>query len=175
MNGSPIPVQIKTPSGADSSVRSFVVGITDLIPIGYEGVRAAEQQYRANVRKWRRFVETLRLRKSDPLIRWRLGNEIAHFFRTLEKKRRIIITNQLEALSHDLALSHDAISFIVRVPDLFTRAEVEQAGLTWSKFQELMGIKDVALMRQCFRLLKSGKIKYDKEIRAFKRAANRAV
>src|SRR3972149_3794312 len=112
MAGRTIPVQIKTPSGADSSVRSFVVGITDLIPIGYEGVRTAEEQYKANVRRWRRFVETLRLRKSDPLIRWRLGNEITRFFRTLERKHGIVITNQLEALSHDLALSHDAISFI---------------------------------------------------------------
>jgi hypothetical protein len=169
-----IPIQIRTPTGADPSVRAFVVGMTDLIPIGYEGVRFAQQQYKTNLSKWRRLVDDLREKKSDPLVRWRLGNEINRFFQVLGKRHGIVITNQVEALSHDLGLSPDAVSFIVRMPIVFSRPEVETSRLTWSKFQELMGIKDPASMRECFRLLRSGKIKYDREIRAFKRAANPA-
>src|SRR3989442_7947791 len=170
-----IPIQIKTPSGADPSVRSFVVGMTDLIPLGYSGVRLAEQQYKANLPRWRALVFELRKRKSDPLIRWRLGNEIGRFFRMLQEKRGMMVTNQLEALSHDLGLSHDALSFIVRMPVVFSKSEVEASHLGWSKFQELMGIKDPASLRECFRLLRSGKIKFDSEIRSFKRKANRTT
>lgn len=170
-----IPIQIKTPSGADRSVRSFIVGMTDLIPLGYSGVRLAEQQYKANLPKWRALVSELRKRRSDPILRWRLGNEINRYFRTLQEKRGMVVTNQLEALSHDLGLSHDAISFIVRMPLLFTKSEVDASQLGWSKFQELMGIKDPTSLRECFRLLRSGKIKFDSEIRAFKRKANRTA
>jgi hypothetical protein len=173
MASATIPIQIKTPSGADSSVRSFVVGMTDLIPLGYEGVRLAEQQYRSSLSKWKRLVSELRMRKSDPVIRWRLGNEINRFFRLLETRRGMVVTNQLEALSQDLGLSHDALSFIVRMPVVFTKLEVEASHLGWSKFQELMGIKNESSMRECLNLLRSGKIKYDKEIRTFKRKANR--
>src|SRR2546422_7208435 len=141
------------------------------MPIGYDKVRAAEELYKAKVIRWRQLVENLRVRKSDPLIRWRLGDEIDRFFSSLERKYGIVVTNQLEALSYDLPLSHDALGFIIRVPNLFTRAEVEEAGLSWSKFQELTGIKDVKAMRDCFVLLKSGKIRHDKQIRAFKSAA----
>ncbi len=168
-----IPVQIKTPSGAEASVRSFVVGIGDLVPIGYDRVRAAEDLYKAKVLKWRQLAQTLRLRKSDPRVRWRLGDDIDRFFSSLKRKYGIVVTNQLEALSYDLSLSHDALGFILRVPNLFTKAEVAQAGLSWSKFQEIMGITDATAMRDCFNLLKLGKIRYDKEIRAFKRAVNR--
>jgi len=168
-----IPIQIKTPSGADPSVRSFIVGMTDLIPLGYSGVRIAEQEYKSNLSKWRALVSEIRDRKSDPLVRWRLGNNINRFFRLLQEKRGMVVTNQLEALSHDLGLSHDALSFIVRMPILFTKSEVEASNLGWSKFQELMGIKNPASLRECFRLLRSGKIRYDNEIRAFKRKANR--
>ena len=169
-----IPIQIKTPTGADPSVRSFVVEMADLVPLGYSGVRLAEQQYWANVKEWRDLVAELRKRKSDPLARWQLGYEINRFFQTLKQNRGIVVTNQLEALSHDLGLSHDALGFILRMPVAFTRREVESSRLGWSKFQELMGIKNPSAMRECFRLLRLGKIKYDKEIRFFKRDANRS-
>ncbi len=175
MASATIPIQIKTPSGADPSVRSFVVGMNDLIPLGYSEVRLAEQQYKANLSKWRHLVSELRKRKSDPLIRWRLGNEINRFFRLLQDKRGMVVTNQLEAVSHDLGLSRDALGFIVRMPLMFTKSEVETSHLNWSKFQELMGIKDPSSMRECFRLLRSGRIKYDKEIRALKRKANQTA
>src|SRR2546426_6777121 len=119
-----IPIQIKTPSGADRSVRSFIVGMTDLIPLGYSGVRLAEQQYKLNLSKWRALVLEIRRRKSDPLVRWRLGSDINRFFRLLQEKRGIVVTNQLEALSHDLGLSHDALSFIVPNAEVFTKHEV---------------------------------------------------
>ena len=80
-----IPIQIKTPSGADPSVRSFIVGMTDLIPLGYSGVRIAEQEYKSNLSKWRALVSEIRDRKSDPLVRWRLGNNINRFFRLLQE------------------------------------------------------------------------------------------
>ena len=70
MASATIPIQIKTPSGADPSVRSFVVGMTDLIPLGYEKVRLAEQQYQSSLAKWRGLVSEIRMRKSDPLVRW---------------------------------------------------------------------------------------------------------
>ena len=175
MASATIPIQIKTPSGADPSVRSFVVGMTDLIPLGYEGVRLAEQEYKSSLSKWKPLLADLKVRKSDPVIRWRLGHEINRFFRVLETRRGMVVTNQLEALSHDLGLSHDALSFIVRMPVIFTKSEVEGSHLGWSKFQELMGIKNQSSMRECLRLLRSGKIKYDKEIRAFKRKANRTA
>jgi len=170
-----IQVQIKTPSGADTSVRSFVVGITDLIPVGYEVVRIAEEQYRVKVAQWMGLVEDLRTQKSDAVLRWRLGREVNRFFRAMAREQGIAVTNQLEALSHDLGLSHDALSFIVRLPLFFTKSEIEGSGLTWSKFQELLGIRNPIKMRQCFRLLRSGRIRYDREIRAFKYAANRAI
>jgi len=170
-----VPIQIKTPSGADSSVRSFVVEMTDLIPLGYSEVRLAERQYGAHLSQWRRLVSELRIKKSDALIRWRLGNEINQFVRQLKVKYGMVITNEFEALSLDLGLSHDALGFIIRVSTLFTKSEVEASHLGWSKFQELMGIKNPAAMRECFRLLRSGKIRYDKEIRAFKQSANRTA
>src|SRR5207245_5918206 len=101
-----IPIQIKTPSGADSSVRSFVVEMTDLIPLGYSEVRLAERQYGTNVSRWRRQVSELRVNKSDPVLRWRLGTEINQFFQQLKVKNGMVITNEFEALSLDLGLSH---------------------------------------------------------------------
>ena len=175
MESAAVSIQIKTPSGANPSVRTFVVGITDLIPIGYDAVRDAEERYKANVLKWKRLVLELQSRKSEPLLRWRLGNEINRFFRVLEREHNIVITNQLEALSHDLGLSHDSLGFITRFPVQFSRTEVETSDLSWSKFQELMGIKNSSSRRECFRLLRAGKIRYDKQIRAFKRAANRGL
>lgn len=173
MGNDAIPIQIKTPSGADSAVRSFVVGIADLIPVGYEAVRRAEESYRTKVAEWREDVATFRTNKSDAVLRWRLGKEINRFFRTMVEKHGIAVTNQLEALSHDLGISPDSLGFIVKLPLLFTKSEIESSGLTWSKFQELLGIKSEVKMRQCFRMLRSGKIRYDWEIRAFKYASNR--
>src|SRR3989442_2940437 len=151
-----IPIQIKTPSGADRSVRSFIVGMTDLIPLGYSGVRLAEQQYNLNLSKWRTLVLEIRKKKSDPLVRWRLGNDMNRIFRLLQEKRGMVVTNQLEALSHDLVLSLDALSFIVRMLVVFNKSEAEACNLGCAKVQQLIGIKHVPTLLATFHDLRTG-------------------
>ena len=173
-NNTDIPVLIKTPTGANQTARTFVVNVSDSLKPGfYEQIRAAEKEYGEQVEKWQRLVIRLKKERSSALLRWELGAKIKGFFDALRAKSSFVVTNKLEALAHDLGVSESALGYILRMPERFTKVEVEKSKLKWSKFQEILDIRDDAKMRDCVKLILAGRILLDDDIRAFKRKANR--
>lgn len=162
-----MPVQIKTPTGASDSVRSFVFGLADLTATGYKNIENAEQLYRDRLQMWKKAIQRMRIEKSNALLRWKLGKEIVTFFNVLKEKYSITITNKVEAIALDLKISETTVSSIIKMAERFTESEVKEFGFNWSKFNELLRTNDTQKMNECIKLIKSGKIKYDSQIREF--------
>ncbi len=117
-------------------------------------------------------MEEIKGNLSDPVPRWRLAEMVEKFRRRMAADWGFEPTNYRVAVSRDIGISESALDYILRLRSRFTVDEVENLGMNWSKFQEVLDIKDDARMRECLDLIRLGRIRFDTEIRAFKRRAN---
>ena len=171
-----IPVSIRRPSNArgTSTSQAFVVSLEDIVsePGVHESLRTAEGEYRDSLADWRGLISAIERNRSDPVLRWSLAESVDGFRRRMGTDWGLEPTNYLIAVSRDIGISDSALDYILRLRSRFTLEKVENLGMNWSKFQEVLDIKDDAHMEEGVDLIRSGQIKSRAEIREFKRRAN---
>lgn len=165
---------IRSPSIGERGQSAFVVSLADMVTSQdtYDRLRNAEQDYMDHLDRWKRQVQSVKKERSNPARRWKLGDSILSFQRKMRLRWRLRPTNLLEAVSRDLELSDSALGYTLRLRQRFTLDEIHTLGFGWSKFQEILDIKDDTMMRKCALLIKKGRLKHDEDIREFKRTAN---
>ncbi len=169
-----IPVSIRRRSHTQGAPRAFVVSLDDVVsaPNVHERLRRAERAYRDSLTEWRGLVTDIKRNRSDPVLRWRLAESVENFRRGMGADWGLEPTNYLIAVSQDIEISDSALGYVLRLRSRFTAEKVESSGMNWSKFQEVLDIKDDARMRECVDLIRLGRIRSRAEIREFKRRAN---
>ena len=167
---------IRVPQDGADSEQTFVVSLGDVTrsPEVYTRLRGAEEAYRTLVARWRGQLGRIRSRKSDPVPRWKLADEIVGFRKKLQRTWRFEPTNYQEAIARDIRISKSALGYLVTLRERINLNDVTISRLNWSKLQELLDIKDSEMMRKCIQLIRAGKITSDEGIRDFKRLANAA-
>lgn len=169
---SKVPVEIQTPAGADTSVRTFVVSLASAVkPQTFTKIRTAERKYRQATRRWNKEVELIRRDPSNAVLRWKLGHNMAIFFKAMEDELGVLVTNKRQALLRDLSVSKSDLGYTLRMPQRFKMEEVSRSGLRWSQFRELLDINDRDTMKRCMQLLIAGKVHTAEHIRSFSRKA----
>jgi hypothetical protein len=169
-----VAVAIRRPTLTENGESRFVISLSDVVANSdfYERLRSAEKDYGTAIKRWKKSVERIRIRKSDALPRWELGNSITFFQKRLQRKYKFQVTNMMDAISRDIGISHSALGYILRLREEFFRDEVKSIGLNWSKLQEALDIKNRESMIECIRLIRKGRLRTDDEIREFKRKSN---
>jgi len=167
-----VPVEIRTPAGADANVRAFVVGFASAVkPQMYRRLKIAERRYRQSVLRWESALGRIRNDPSNAVLRWKLSNDLGTFFHGLERELGLVVTNQRKALLRDLTLSKSDLAYTVRLAKRFDIDEIRNSGLPWSRFRELLDINEEDTMKRCMQLILAGKIRTTREIRSFHRKA----
>jgi hypothetical protein len=171
-----VPVAIRRPTGPAAADHAFVASLSDVVASAdvYRNLQSAEAEYRDAITRWKETLRVIASRRSDPVLRWRLAEEIRRYERRMRTAWRLYPSNLLEAVSRDIGISDSALGYILLFRERFTLSEVKAAALGWSKFQELLDIKDDREMRKCLKLVKRGRLRFDHQIRDFKRRANAA-
>ncbi len=172
-----IPVIIRSATGSNNVTRSFVVALIDAVssPDTHSKLQGGETDYRGAVRRWRGLVADIRRNRSDPVRRWKLADDIYSFEHLLKVKWGLEATNLVPAIARDIRLSIRALRLILRLRTRFRLNEVRAYGMNWSKFQEVLDIRDDEAMRRCIGLIQQGEVKRDSEIREFKLKANQRL
>ena len=167
-----VPVEIRTPAGADAHVRAFVVGFASAVkPQTYRKLKFAERRYQQSVLRWELALGRIRNDPSNAVLRWKLSKDVGTFFHALERELGLVVTNQRKALLSDLTLSKSDLAYTLRLAKRFDIDEIRKSGLPWSRFRELLDLKDEDVMKRCMQLILAGKIRTTEEIRSFHRKA----
>ena len=169
-----IPIAIRRSSFGDGIKGSFVISLVDAIssPESSEELQKAELEYWNALRKWSKRIARIKSNKADPVERWRLADDITGFKNRLEVKWRLQLTNTLPALSTDLGVSERSLELMLKLRKRFSLPEVKKSKIGWSKFQELVDIRNEIQMKRCLDMVSRKELKTDGDIRRFKRKAN---
>lgn len=177
MGDTTIPVSIRKSSDPLRASRSIVISLDDALASEdvHARIREAEASYQQTLARSRIMLSEIKRLRSDPLLRWKLAEHVENLREHMENKWHFRPANLASALSRDLGLSESALNYALRLRTRFSRNEVSQSGVNWSKFQELLDIKSDDEMKRCFQMVKEGKLQGDSEIRTFKKKANSAL
>lgn len=101
-------------------------------------------------------------------LQWKLADEIYSFTKRIENDG-YIFANISEALPRDVGMSKSQLNYLLKFRTYYPAIDQVSKEINWSKYRELMDFPDQKSRKQCETLIKTGKIKSDTEIRAFKR------
>jgi hypothetical protein len=168
------PIAIRRSSFGDGVKGSFVISLVDAIssPEFYEELQKAESEYWNALQNWSTRIARIKGNKADPVERWRLADDITSFRNRLEDKWRLRLTNALPALSTDLGVSERSLELMLKLRRRFSLPEVKRSKIGWSKFQELVDIRNDIQMKRCLDMITRKELKTDGDIRVFKKKAN---
>ncbi len=169
-----IPIAIRRSGDGQESEGTFVISLSDIAarPDVYSRVRKAETAYKKNVIQWRNMLERVRSNKSDPILRWQLADSILKFQVNLRTRWQFEAGNYRQAVARELAISKSVLGYLYRLRGVFSLDDVRSSGANWSKIQELLDVRNPEMMKAGMALLRKGQLKYDSDVRAFKRKAN---
>lgn len=171
----PVPVRIGIPSSSEDNSPRFVVALSDASRRDlYRRLQLAEAEYRAQEVSWLALAKRLRQDRSDPIPRLELGASIDQFFTRLASHHGFIVTNQIEALTRALGIHKSALDYIRRASRKFHLKDLRGRKVVWMQLQEMTDIRDPSKAQECLDLVLKGGIWSQKQIRAFKRAANKS-
>lgn len=168
----PILVELKRlndPDGQDriGAVASMVDALA--MPDLEEKTRTVEQEYRELISSCAKNLESVKRSKADAGPRWQMGNDIISFQNSTIKKVGAHVCNVVGALSRDLGISQSQLSYILRFRKTYPRERDLNPRINWSKYRELLDFPNEELRKMCEKLIISGRIKTDPEMREFKR------
>jgi hypothetical protein len=167
----PILMELKRLSDPDGqervgAVASMVDALT--LPDLEEKARIVEQEYRDLIARCAKNLEIIKRSKGDAKPRWQIGNDILDF-QNLTAGKGAQVCNVIEALSRDLGISRSQLSYIVRFREMYSVERDLSPHINWSKYRELLDFSNEESRKICEKLIVSGKIKTDSEIREFKK------
>lgn len=107
--------------------------------------------------------------KSNARLRWELANTVSLFLSAVSSQLGLVLGNYKEALSRDLGVSSSELRYILAFYGSHRSITDVDSRINWSKYREIMDISDEKARKECEMLVKTGKIRSDREIRAFKK------
>lgn len=134
-----------------------------------------QNEYTAMVNRWqKKFTELRNSRKlmSDSHLQWKLADEIYSFDKGIEKDG-YFFANASEALSRDLGVSRSRLRYLMKFRKYYPSLEFVSPKINYSKYQEILDIRNPKTRKQCEEKILSGELTKDSEIRAFKKTYRR--
>lgn len=167
----PILVELKKFKDPDGQERvGAVASMADalVIPNLKERIQTVEQKYQGLVLRCLAILNDSKRLRASARPRWKIGNEVVSFQKS--KKEGIYVCNIVEALSRDIGISKTQLNYILRFRRAYPKEEELNSRINWSKYRELMDFPDEKSRKKCEKLILSGRIKTDSEIRTFKKS-----
>ena len=171
-----IQVEIRTPAQADPDVRAFVVSLANAVqPEMYRKLRTAERRYQEATRRWKSTLARIQSDPSNAVLDVAMNNPrgVRGGQRRGQLRGHQRRLTHRQALLRDLMVTKSDLGYTLRVSERFDINDIRRSGLKWSRFRELLDIKDEDEMKRCMQLLLAGKIRTNEEIRSFHRTARR--
>jgi len=169
-----IPLEIMKIKDPDGQSRfKAIVSFGDAIAHSEQSQKLIQiqNQYAELVNRWQRiFTELRNSRKlmSDSHVQWKLADEIYSFDKRIEKDG-YVFANASEALSRDLEVSKSRLNYLMKFRKHYPSIELVSPKINYSKYQEILDIRKPEIRELCEKMILSGELKKDSEIRAFKR------
>ena len=169
-----IPLEIMKIKDPDGKSRfKAIVSFGDAIAHSEQSQKLIQiqNQYTAMVDRWqKKFTELRNSRKlmSDSHLQWKLADEIYSFDKKIEKDG-YVFANASEALSRDLGISKSRLNYLMKFRKYYPSLELVSPKINYSKYQEILDIRNSKIREQCEKKILSGELRKDREIRAFKR------
>jgi len=135
-----------------------------------------QNQYTELVNRWQKMFTELRNNRrlmADSQKQWKLADEIYSFGKRIEKEG-YFFANSSEALSRDLGVSKSRLNYLMKFRKYYPSIELVSPKINYSKYQEILDIKNPQIRQECEKKIISGELTKDSEIRAFKRKYRRS-
>jgi hypothetical protein len=169
-----IPLEIlKIRDPDDKSRFKAIVSFQDAIANTSQSQKLIQIQneYAKFVEDWQRLLKEIRSNPefmANSQLQWKLADEIYSFIKRIENDG-YIFANVSEALPRDVGMSKSQLNYLLKFRTYYPSIDQVSKEINWSKYRELMDFPDQKSRKQCEKLIKTGKIKSDTEIREFKR------
>jgi hypothetical protein len=130
-----------------------------------------QNQYTEMVSRWQEMFKELRSSRklmSESHLQWKLADEIYSFDKKIEKDG-YTFANVYEALSRDLGVSRSRLNYLMKFRTHYPSLTRVSKKINWSKYQEILDIKNSKVREICERKILSGEIRTDDQIRSLKK------
>lgn len=169
-----IPIEIRKITDPDgTSRRGAVAYLEEVLSTPDIKIRlsAAEKEYELLLRQCGDILVKTKASKGRPdaKLRWELADKIHTFLNSRAKSIGVVLVNYVDALQRDLSISQSELRYILRFYNKYKDPKELDPRINWSKYRELMDFPDEKSRKECEKLVKTGKIKSDTEIREFKK------
>ena len=105
---------------------------------------------------------------SDSKLQWKLANRIYSFIKWVENNG-CIFANISEAIPRDIDLSKSQLNYLIKFRTYYSAVDDLHEEINWSKYRELLDIRNLKVRKSCEEKILSGEIKTDHDIREFKK------
>jgi len=169
-----IPLEIQKIRDPDGAGRfKAIVSFQDAIAHTSESQKLVQIQneYTNLVNNCQKMLKEIRDNRkfmADSRLQWRLADKIYLFIKWIENDG-YIFANVSEALPRDAGMSKSQLNYLIKFRTYYPSIDQVSREINWSKYRELMDFPDEKSRKECEKLIKTGKIKTDTEIREFKR------
>jgi hypothetical protein len=170
-----IPLEIQMTKDPDGSSHfKAIISFQDAIADSSQSQKLIQIQteYAELIDTCQKLLKRLRSNRelrTDSYLQWELADRIYSFIKRVEKDN-YAFANVSEALSRDLELSKRRLNYLIEFRTFYPEISQVSKRINWSKYQEMLDIRDATRRKICEKRILSGEIKTDAEIRAFKRS-----
>jgi hypothetical protein len=164
-------LEIRDPNGTSSF--KAIISLQDAIGESSQSQKLIQIQteYTRLIYYWQKLLKEIGSNRecmADSRMQWRLADEIYSFIKWIESDG-YVFANVSEALSRDLEVSKSRLKYLIRFRTYYPAIAQVFREINWSKYQEMLDIKDSETRRICENRILSGEIRTDHDIRAFKK------
>jgi hypothetical protein len=164
-------LEIRDPNGTTSF--KAIISLQDAIGESSQSQKLIQIQnkYTRLVDDWQKLLKEIGSNRNcmaDSRLQWKLADEIYLFIKWIENDG-YVFANVSEALSRDLKVSKSRLKYLIRFRTYYPAIVQISRKINWSKYQEMLDIKDSEIRKICEKKILSGEIKTDHDTRAFKK------
>lgn len=169
-----IPLEILKTTDSDGATHfNAIISFQDAIAQSSQSQKLVQIQneYRRLVDSCKRLVGEIgssRTYKADSHLQWKLADNIYLFVKWIEAEG-YVFANVSEALSRDLQFSKSRLGYLIKFRTYYPTIAQVSGEINWSKYQEILDIKDSKVRRLCEKKILSGEIKTDHDVRIIKK------
>lgn len=134
----------------------------ELIQIQHEYTNFVE-----NCKTLLRKIQSSRKYMSNSRLQWKLANTIHSFIKSIENNG-YVFASMSETISRDVGLSKSQLNYLIKFRRYYPTISQVQEKINWSKYREILDIRNTKLRKTCEEKVLSGELTTDHDIRAFK-------
>lgn len=123
------------------------------------------------IAKCQNLMKKIRLSKQtrgDPLLKWKLADEIYHFLNKVEKKGYYLAFT-LESFSEALQLSKRQVGYLLTFRKMFNTRKDVNPKISWDRYMLIMDTTNQELRYEIIQQISKGKLQTRNEVRLFKK------